>query len=392
MRIYIFEENIDKMGGVERIVSLLANNLSSSYEVVVISLKKARKQEFFPYQDNIQRIYIDRHNYLSTWHNNSNIFKKKIYSLYYRLNNLFLKSKKKSIFNKITPNDILIFGRIQVALKWFSYLERDYKIIIRDANHYYCHNEKEKRNINNLLNNYCDLLIVSSDESKKVYEDVLGEKHPLIKKIYNPLGIIPENLYSYSNKKIVAVGRMDNQKAFDVLLKAFRLVNKEHPTWRLEIIGPKPDDLKELITNLKIEDSVNVISDVKDIKKALNKSSLYVMTSRYEGYANSLVEALSCGIPSISFDWMLGVDEIIKNKENGEIVKLNNRLDYFNGKTDDKDILLLAETINKLIDNQSLMDNYALKALEISVSRDKDKIINLWKKEIERLKNDKKNN
>ena len=121
MKIYFFEENIDKMGGVERIISTLANSLSSCYEIKVISLKKTRQSEFFKYNDEVEIIYIDKINYLSTWHNNKNIFKKKIYSLYYRINNLFLDSKKKKIFSNIKDEDVLVFGRIQVALKWLPY-------------------------------------------------------------------------------------------------------------------------------------------------------------------------------------------------------------------------------------------------------------------------------
>lgn len=380
------------MGGVERIVSLLANNLSAFYEVKVISNKKTRDKEFFYYEDKVQRIYIDKHNYLSSWHNNANIFKKKCYSLYYRFINIFLSKKRKKIFKEITDNDILVFGRIQVAIKWLPFLKPNYKIIIRDANHYYCHNEKERKEISNLLNNYTNLLIVSSDESKAVYDKVLEKKKLKIKKIYNPLGIIPEDLYNYENKKIIAVGRMDSQKGFDVLLKAYKIVYEKHSDWTLEIVGPKESDLSDLINSLKITKGVKIREEVSDIKLALKNSSLYVMTSRYEGYANSLVEALSCGIPSISFDWLLGVDEIIDDKSNGEIVKLVDRMAYFEGKNNEKDILSLANTMNNLIENKKRMNDYHKNALLISESRNKDQIITCWKKEIEMIENDKKNN
>ena len=388
MSVYIFEENIDKMGGVERIVSLLANNLSSFYDVNVISLKKTKKEEFFDYKDTVKRIYIDEHNYLSGWHNNKNVLKKRIYSLYYRINNFFLKTKKKQIFNKINEKDILIFGRIQVAIKWMPYLKKNYKIIIRDANHYYCNNIKEKKIITELLCDYTNLLIVSSDESKKVYEKVLSKNRPLIKKIYNPLGIVPSNLYNYNEKKIVAVGRFDKQKAFDVLIKAFSNVHKKHADWRLEIVGCEKMYFTDLIKKLHLDEVVSFRGEEKDIKKALYNSSLYVMTSRYEGYANSLVEAISCGIPSISFNWLMGVEEIINNHQNGEIVFLKDRFKYADGIDNDDDIKNLSKTICYLIENKKIMDSYSKKGLEICKTRDKDKIIDCWKRELEAIKND----
>ena len=387
MKLYFFEENIDKMGGVERIISLLANNLSEYYETKVISLKKTKKEEFFSYYDRVERIYIDEHNYLSSWHNNKNIIKKKIYSLYYRFNNMLLLHKKKKLFRNIKEDDVLIFGRIQVALKWLPYLKPKNKIIIRDANHYYCNNEKDKSKINNLLSNYTNLLIVSSEESKKVYKKVL-DKCPTVKKIYNPLGILPENLYNYDSKKIVAVGRYDTQKAFDVLLKAFSLVYEKNSDWSLEIVGPKYAELEDLILELNIKDSVKVTPALKDVKLALKDSSLCVMTSRYEGYANSLVEALVCAIPSISFNFLLGVEEIIKDGENGEVVKLKDRFKYFDGKNDDEDIANLANTISKLIENRKLMDKYSKNAIKMRDSRNKENIIECWKEEIEILEND----
>ena len=76
---------------------------------------------------------------------------------------------------------------------------------------------------------------------------------------------------------------------------------------------------------------------------------------------------------------------VIDDKVNGEIVHLTDRLAYFEGKTDEKDILNLANTINHFIENKKMMDKYNKKALLISDSRNKDKIISCWKKEIEMM-------
>lgn len=387
MKLYFFEENIDKMGGVERVISTLANNLVNDYPVNVISLRKTSDKGFFKYDDRVLKIYIDTHNYFIKWKNNKNIILKKLYSIWYRFNNLFLISKKRKIFKNITCDDVLIFGRIQVALKWINYLKKDYKIIIRDANHYYCLNNKEKKSVPNLLNNYTNLLIVSSDESKRVYESILN-KNVLVEKIYNPLGINPVNSYDYDSKTIIAIGRMDKQKGFEVLLESFKMVLKKHKDWTLKIVGAKSSELVNLINSLNISSNVLLVSETSDITNEMLNSSMCVMTSRYEGYANSLVEALASSIPSISFDWLLGVNEIIDNKKNGEIVKLKNRYDYFNGIDSNDNIVSLTKNINYLIEHREILDTYSKEASKIIESRKKDIIINKWKEEIERLKND----
>ena len=383
-KIYFFEACLDEMGGVERVISTLANSFINEYDVETISLYKTRKESFFKYNEKVKRTYLQ--NALK-----SNKYKKGsiIYLFYKVLEKLYrltiLKIKKKIIANKISNEDILVFGRISIAEEFIpKYFGINNKIIVRDASHYYCHNEKEQGNIKELLNNI-RLFIVSSDESKDTYDKIVKNHKCEIKKIYNPLGINPIRKYNFNNKTIVAVGRYDFQKGYNVLLKSMSLVIKSYPDWKLEIVGAYNKELCDLISEFNLENNIILTKEIKDIVSKLNESSIYITTSRFEGYANSLVEAVACGIPSISVDWLLGPDEIIKDGYNGRIVKLCDRFKYAQGIDNEKDAENLAETLIKMINNPEKCEEYSHNSEELIKTREKETIINIWKKEIERI-------
>ena len=224
--------------------------------------------------------------------------------------------------------------------------------------------------------------IVSSDESMYLYNNFFINEKVNMTKIYNPLGIkISKNTkYNYENKLIVSNGRFDTQKGFENLLKACKIVFKEHPDWKLRLIGngPLKDSYVNIINSENLRKNVELVNSTKNIEKELTDSSIFVMTSRYEGYANSLVEALACGIPSISYNWYTGCEEIIKNNVNGLIVPLANRYDYYNGKDDNQNIVNLANAINYLIENKEVCIKMSQEAKKIVETRKAEKILELW--------------
>ena len=145
----------------------------------------------------------------------------------------------------------------------------------------------------------------------------------------------------------------------------------------------KSDDL--LIKDIYIlKDNIYLIKHNEDIVMELSKSSIFVMPSRYEGYANALVEALACGIPSITYNWLLGAEEIVENHKNGVIVELSNRFDYADGKDDFKDVENLAQSMELLMNNEEMCNKMSLNAQKIINSREKNVIIPQWIELIEK--------
>lgn len=144
--------------------------------------------------------------------------------------------------------------------------------------------------------------------------------------ISNPLSFYPKESSSLTNKKVIAVGRHCYQKGYDLLLPAWKIVNEKFPDWKLEIYGKNnvKENLAHLSQKLQIEQTVIFFDPVKNIKEKYLESSLYVMSSRYEGFGMVLTEAMACGVPCVSFDCNYGPSDIIDNGKDGLIAEQEN--------------------------------------------------------------------
>ena len=386
-KIYFFEEGVDRVGGVERVISTLANEFSKEYKVNVISFYKTRPETFFKYNTDIDITYLSKRKRSKEKQSYKNKIIYYIIRIFEKAKDMtYLAYKIDNVMDKVNKNDIIILGRVDVALKVLPYIGECKKVIVRDAIHLEYQNKKNKKKIAKLFPKKVDLLIVSSDESLKKYKEYIDCEKINIKKIYNPLGITPVQKCSIENKTIISVGRYSYQKGFENLIKAFKIVKEKFPDWKLKIVGNNKDSdiLIEQIKILNLENDVILENSKKDVVEELNNSSIFVMTSRYEGYANALVEAMACGLPCISYNWLLGADEIIKDEENGTLVKLKNRYDYAKGIDSNEDIDNLGNAIIDLIEKPQKYNKYMENSAKIIESRDLKLIVSIWMSEMER--------
>ncbi|MCR5050210.1 MAG: glycosyltransferase [Paludibacteraceae bacterium] len=138
-----------------------------------------------------------------------------------------------------------------------------------------------------------------------------------------------------ARKKIVlAVGRLHEQKGFDLLLHAWKPIENNYPDWMLRIVGegPQQDVLEKQIRKLSLHHVV-LAGRTDNITKEYSNASLLVLSSRYEGFSLVLLEAMWCGLPCVAFDCPQGPSELLADHRgwlvpSGDIFSLSKQIEY----------------------------------------------------------------
>lgn len=143
--------------------------------------------------------------------------------------------------------------------------------------------------------------------------------------IPNIITVVPQKVIDYDSKRVIAAGRYSHQKGFDLLLEAWHLLAAQYPDWHLYIFGNEDRTPYEmLVDRYGMNRNVHLMPATKDITSEYAKSSVYVMSSRFEGFGLVLAEAMSCGLPCVSFDCPYGPRDIITDGEDGILVENGN--------------------------------------------------------------------
>jgi glycosyltransferase involved in cell wall biosynthesis len=126
-----------------------------------------------------------------------------------------------------------------------------------------------------------------------------------------------------ANKVVVAAGRLEPQKAFDRLIKAYAPLAAARPDWRLDIYGTGSarQGLEDLIENLGVGSNVALGGYSRDLPAVLAQSSIYALSSTFEGFPMVLLEAMSMGLPMVAYDCPRGPAEIVRDGVNGRLVR-----------------------------------------------------------------------
>lgn len=132
----------------------------------------------------------------------------------------------------------------------------------------------------------------------------------------------PRPAFLSGHLNLMAMGRLNRQKGFDILLPAFASLAEKFPEWRLTILGEGPERaaLEKSAEALGLEGRVLLQGAVDNPSEALKYADLFVLPSRYEGFPNALTEAMACGVPAVSFNCPSGPSEIIRNGIDGLLV------------------------------------------------------------------------
>ena len=184
--------------------------------------------------------------------------------------------------------------------------------------------------------NRLDKFVVLTHQDRQLWKEINQDK---CETIHNPISFVPTRTSNGQNKRIIAVGRYTYQKGIDLLIKAWDIVYKEHSDWQLHVYGGGESKIyQEQIQELGLQNSCFLHPESPNIEDKYIESSIFAFSSRYEGFGLVLVEAMSCGVPPVSFDCPCGPKDIIHDGEDGFLVENSN---YF----------MLAERIIYLIEN-----------------------------------------
>ena len=174
-----------------------------------------------------------------------------------------------------------------------------------------------------------------------------------------------EGIPDQKSRTIAAAGRLVPQKGFDLLIEAFAALDA--PDWNLVIHGEGPD--REALTAkadaLGLGARFSLPGNVTDLPAHLATASLFVLSSRYEGFPNVLCEAMACGLPVIAFDCPSGPADIIRPEIDGLLVK-------------PQDVAGLTEALSRLIADASLRRALAAQAPDIVDRFGLDAILKQW--------------
>ena len=189
--------------------------------------------------------------------------------------------------------------------------------------------------------------------------------------IPNPVMVPPSNndgaekyLSPYS---LIAIGRLEYQKGFDLLLKAFAQLKDAYPQWTLTILGEgsQRSQLESLRNDLGLKNRVFLPGKKQNPDRYLQQAAIFVLSSRYEGFPNVLCEAMACGLPVIATKCPCGPQEIVRDGIDGILIPPNN-------------ITALTEAMEQLIKDSTAREKLGLEAAKITERFDLDSVMNLW--------------
>lgn len=188
--------------------------------------------------------------------------------------------------------------------------------------------------------------------------------------IPNPINdeAISNKVVDIRKKVIVGVGRLSKQKNFDLLINSFNLIKDEFPEYNVEIYGqgPEKQHLLDLINSLDLNERITLMGTRDKVMEKIYDSSLYVMSSNFEGFPNALIEAMASGLPVICTDFPTGTaNDIVKNGINGYIVPVR-----------DEEKMSIA--MRKILNNSKLQEKMSLENKKIKEILDKKVIIDKW--------------
>ena len=358
-------------GGMERVLTMKASYFAEhfGYDITIILTEGEGKPLFYPLSDKVKVV-------------NLNIGFEELWTCSF-IRKIVIYLRKQYLYKKILKNELM---RIRPDFT-VSMLRREINFIndIKDGSkkigeihinrvNFRNFDSKDDNFIKRLfakvwMNNLVkklkqlDSFVVLTEKDKEAWVELDN-----VCVIPNPLSFVPQNISKLTEKRVIAVGRYCHEKGYDLLLKAWRIVQNSIADWRLEVFGEGDrSQYDEMISSLNMDRYRCILHGrSSNIQDEFEKSSLAVCSSKFEGFGLVITEAMSCGLPVVSFDCPWGPRAIIKDGEDGLLV-------------DNGNVEKLADAITWMIQHPEMRSKMASKAVENVQRFSIEKIAEKWK-------------
>lgn len=343
-------------GGVERVLTLKANYFAEhfGYDITIILTEGKDKPLFYSLSNKIKVI-------------NLNIGFEELWTCSF-VKKVFVYLKKQRQFKKALTKELMCI-RPDITI---SLLRREINFIndIKDGSrkigelhvnraNYRNFEANDSNFIKNLFAKFwmhslvaklkkLNRFVVLTEEDKDAWPELKN-----IRVIPDPLSFLPTKYSELMERRVIAVGRYVYQKGFDMLLQAWSKIDKLYPDWQLAIFGdgdrtPYEKQMKTFGVDAK---RCHLNGPTPNIQQEYVNSSIFVFSSRFEGFGMVLVEAMACGLPVVSFDCPCGPKDIVRDGEDGLLVE--------NGNID-----LLASSLSRLMNDETLRQSMSKAGLK----------------------------
>ena len=337
MRIVYYLPSLYAPGGLERIITFKANYFAEhceGYEVYVVTSEQIGRKPHFELSSKVKHIDL---NVPFDWpFNQSHIEKLLKYPFrYYKFRKRFtqlLMELRPDITLSTIRRELKFIHRIgdgsakigEFHVTRYSYGFEKGRFLGKTIQKHW-----EKKWVQNLK--HLDKLVVLTHEEADFWPE-LNNVHV----IHNPIITPTKGQSDCMAQQVIAAGRYAPQKGFDLLIEAWNIVHRKHPSWVLRIYGDGSlrGAFQQRINELGMTDTCILEPTVPNIADKYCESSVFVLSSRFEGFGMVITEAMACGVPPVSFACPCGPRDIIDDgkdgllAENGNIEQLAEKISY----------------------------------------------------------------
>lgn len=359
MNIVYLVEDFSENGGVERIVSQKANELSTNYghAVTIVSVYRDSRPMLYKLRPEVRLVRLDvpfatkGKGRIATLASRT----KTMLTAIRRLNKTVKNINPDIIFFTTTLGALLLpFCRTKAKKVYESHLAR----VFNPFNSLFWLTERKADAI---------ICLTSGDAS-----DFKHAKDVRI--IPNFIEKPQQHVGDYGVKRAIAVGRLEEQKGFDILIGCWPDIARENPDWHLDIYGEGScrDSLQEQIERLGMQRHITLCGRSNNIMDIYPQYSLHIMPSRYEGQGIALIEAQACGLPSVATDFIYGATDIITNGCNGIVVEQGNAK-------------ALTDAVCRMMSSEERRREYGMAAKDDAKAYFKENVFGMWTELIQTL-------